>query len=154
MANCLPPRAAQRWLACLLLLGIVGCAAAPKGETAFLLLPAWLPEWQHFRTIDRATVALPAGELNPFALARSLMNGEESLECFHTAQIRLQSLTAGGMALLVSRVGLCDDAVAAIEQRFDLIATPEGGWHLARAGERYACRRPLQQWAEGGRLCP
>ncbi len=103
--------------------------------------------------MDDASFDLPTGELTPFSLAQSLLTAPDTLECFRVSQVRVESLEDGGMAVLATQVGLCDDSVAAIEQRIDLTLT-ETGWALDQAGQRFGCARPEFAWAEPGTLCP
>lgn len=116
-------------------------------------LPLALPGWEAYEIMDDASFDLPTGELTPFSLAQSLLTAPDTLECFRVSQVRVESLEDGGMAVLATQVGLCDDSVAAIEQRIDLTLT-ETGWALDQAGQRFGCARPEFAWAEPGTLCP
>ncbi|MFH7242180.1 MAG: hypothetical protein ACHWZW_04945 [Spirulina sp.] len=126
-------------------------SSSPEASTASL--PPYLPGWEVYEVLDDASFDLPTGELTPFSLAQSLLTEPETLECFRVSQVRVEALDEGGMAVLATQVGLCDDSVAAIEQRIDLVLT-ETGWALDQAGQRFGCARPEFTWAEPGTLCP
>lgn len=150
----LPKRPLRPWGIAILALGVAACSApTPIAQAeSFTFLPPYLPGWEVYEAMDNDSVALPPGELTPFSLAQSLLT-EPELECFGTAQVRIEALDNGDMAVLSTRVGLCDDSVAAIEQRFDLSLTSMG-WALNLSGQRFGCARPEFAWAEPGTLCP
>lgn len=131
-------------------------APATSGPDAdFSFLPEYLPGWENYEVVDNASFDLSAveGELTPFSLAQSLMITPETMECFGVSQVRVAAVDEETYAVLASQVGLCDDSVAAIEQRIDLTPTP-AGWMLDQAGIRYGCARPTFAWATPGTLCP
>lgn len=152
----LPKRPLRPWGMAALMIGLSACSTptSPIAQAeSFTFLPPYLPGWEAYEAIDNDGVALPSGELTPFSLAQSLLTEPETMECFGTAQVRIEALDNGDMAVLSTRVGLCDDSVGAIEQRFDLALTSMG-WALNQSGQRFGCRRPEFAWATPGTLCP
>lgn len=148
-------RSVRFWGMTALALGVAACSAPREmaSPESFTFLPAYLPGWEAYEVIDAAAFPLPAGELTPFILAQSLLEEPETWECFQVTQVRTEALGDNAMAVLVTEVGLCDDSVAAIEQRIDLTSTA-GGWTVAQVGRRFGCARPEFAWAEPGTLCP
>lgn len=147
------------WLGLAALATVVAACSAPATtassvtEATTTTLPPYLPGWEVYDIVDDASFDLPTGELTPFSLAQSLLQEPETWECFRVSQVRVEALDDGGMAVLATKVGLCDDSVATIEQRIDLTLT-ETGWALDQAGQRFGCARPEFAWAAPGTLCP
>lgn len=131
------------------------CSASDAPSAGGAVLPDYLPGWEAYEVMDDASFDLAAveGELTPFSLAQSLMVAPETLECFRTAQVRVTAVDDDTYTVLATQVGLCDDSVAALEQRIDLTPTSTG-WMLDQVGQRYGCARPEFAWAEPGTLCP
>ena len=150
-----PKPAFQRLGVVAAMVGLAACSAPQTLSSADspTALPAYLPSWEVYEVMEDVTFNLPEGDLTPFGVAQSLLAEPESLECFRVAQVRLEALGDGSMAVLSTLVGLCDDSVAALEQRIDLTPTPTG-WMLDRVGQRFGCARPSFAWAEPGVLCP
>jgi hypothetical protein len=150
-----PRQAFQRLGVVAAMVGLAACSApqTPSSADSPTALPAYLPSWEVYEVMEDATFDLPEGDLTPFGLAQSLLAEPESLECFRVAQVRVETLENGNMAVLSTLVGLCDDSVAALEQRIDLAPTPTG-WMLDKVGQRFGCARPAFAWAEPGALCP
>lgn len=149
-------KAERRWGAVVAVAALAAaCSTSASQPSDHSVLPNYLPGWEQYEVLDDASFDWSAveGDLTPFNLAQSLLTAPETLECFRVSQVRVEAVDDDTYAVLATQVGLCDDSVAAIEQRIDLTPTATG-WMLDQVGQRYGCARPEFAWAEPGTLCP